>query len=107
MNPMLMVSVSHMAVHDNTSGHLQLAILRHAQLIIVAVLVMLLLRYLYHYLLEETISVSQELTQDTLGAFTQMILCGMARTVLTAVDVVHSTILQISLRDFLAVQQTI
>ena len=36
---MLLVSVSHMAVHDNTSGHLQLAILRTHQLGMMSVLV--------------------------------------------------------------------
>ena len=79
----------------------------HTQLIMVAVLVMLLLRYLYHCLLEETISVSQELTQTGLLAFNQMILYGMARTALVPVHVVHSTILHTSLSDFLVLQQMI
>ena len=61
--PMLMVSVSHVTVHDNTSGHLQLVTLRLDLLKIMSVLVILFqIASASHHLWVETISVSQELT---------------------------------------------
>ena len=92
--PMLLVSVSHMALLDNTSGHLQLVLKKMRQNRQNPVLVMLLLTLKSHHLWVETISVSQGLTRDHQQvAFIQMTLSGMAVDVLPAVAVAHSTIL--------------
>ena len=91
--PMFLVSVSHMALLDNTSGHLLLDLLRigHTKM---PVLVMLLLTLAYHHLWVETISVSQGFpTQDQSVAFIRMTLSGMAVDVLAPVAVAHSIIL--------------
>ena len=90
MVPMLMVSVSHMAVHDNISGHSQLVLLKKEKVVIMLVLVMLLLILPSHHLWVETISVNQESTLGQLLVFIHTILYGMVRTVLAAVHVAHS-----------------
>ena len=97
--PMLLVSVSHMVVNDNTSGHLQLAILRTDPLGMMPVLVMLVSISPSHHLWVETISVSQESIQVLLVVFIQMILSGMVKAVVAAVAVAHSTILHTSLSN--------
>ena len=91
--PMLLVSVSRMALLDNTSGHLQLVLLKSNQAGMMPVLVMLVLVSESHHLWVETISVSQGLTRDHTVTFIQMTLSGMAVDVLAAVAVAHSTIL--------------
>ena len=91
--PMLLVSVSRMALLDNTSGHLQLVLLKSNQAGMMPVLVMLVLVLESHHLWVETISVSQGLTRDHTVTFIQMTLSGMAVDVLAAVAVAHSTIL--------------
>ena len=60
------VLVLHMAVHDNTSGHLQLVCLKLVKQfvqILVSVLVMLPSILPHHHLWVETISVNQDITQ--------------------------------------------
>ena len=76
--PMFLVSVSHMAPLDNTSGLLQLVLLKSHQAGLMPVLVMLVLTLAFHHLWVKTISVSQGLTLDHTVAFIQMTLSGMA-----------------------------
>ena len=96
LEPMFLVSVSHMAIHDNTSGHLLLLLLR-------AVLMMrdvpALVPHLWPpcHLLVKIISVIQESTLRIHVASIQMILSGMAK-VAVAVAVARSTIFHTSLR---------
>ena len=72
---MLLVSVSHMAVHDNTSEHLLLVLLRTDLLGKMLVPVMLLSTLPSHHLWVETISANQESTLGILGKSSiQMIL---------------------------------
>ena len=100
MEPMLLVSVSHTVIHDNTSEHLQLAIQRTYTLEMISVLVMLVLILPSHSLWVETISVNQEFISDQLlWHSTQKILSGMVKAAVAAVAVAHSTILHTSLSN--------
>ena len=87
--------VSDMAVHDNTSGHLQ-PVLQAVTLTVKPVPVILLLIGLPHHSWVEIISVNLVSIQSLQEDFFQMILCGMVIVVLLTVHVVHSTILHIS-----------
>ena len=124
---MLVVLVLHMAVHENTSGHLQLVRLRLYLLILMSVLVMLPLILTSHHLVRlrvalvqqmmfvlamlllilpshhlwvETISVNQDGRQARPPELSiLMILSGMVKTVYPEVHAAHSTILHISLNN--------
>ena len=101
---MLKVLVLHMGVHDNTSGHLQLVILRFmAPMPIGPVLVMLPSIFPPNHLWVETISVNQDITQGQVNQSVQhsiqTILSGMEMAVLPPVHVAYSTILHISLSN--------
>ena len=91
-------AVSHMAVHGNTSGHLQ-PVLQAVILTLKPVPVILQLISLPHHLWVEITSVNPESIQGHQEDSFQMILCGMEIFVLLAVYVVHSTILHISPRN--------
>ena len=80
-NPILVVSVSHMALHDNTSGHLQ-PVLQAVTLTLKPVPVIQLPTTLALHLWAETTSVNQEPTRCHLMDFIQTILCGMVTVVL-------------------------
>ena len=97
--PMLLVSVSHMALLENTSGPLLLELLSRDQRGEMPVLVMLLLTLESHHLWVETTSVSQEITlQHLTESFAKMTHSGMAVDVISEVTVARSTILHTSLR---------
>ena len=86
-------------VHNNTSGLLQVAILRPNPIGMMSVLVMLVSLLPSHRLWEETISVNQESTQVPVVVFIWMILSGMVKAAVAAVTVAHSTILHTSLSN--------
>ena len=95
---MCQVSVSHMAVQDDISGHLQLVLLRTDLLGTMPVPVMLASTLPSHHLWVQTISVNQESILGQVQDFIQMILSGTEKVAVRAVAVAHSTILHTLLR---------